>query len=64
MSDHAAGLLALAIMLNGCLQIPNRLSLNEFNIIDEREISEGLAEAACLIDGRNWEFGGCSEATP
>lgn len=61
MSDNAAALLALAIMLNGCFQMPK--SINEHALIDEYELGTAMTEAACYLSGREWHYTECREAS-
>jgi hypothetical protein len=62
MDEKAAAIIFLGLVLNGCLQMPRSNSFNEYAIIDEREIGEAMAEAACLLSGRDWKYPTTCEA--
>lgn len=54
-----AFMLSLGLLMNGCQP---RSSINEYALIDEQVLADGLAKSACYMSGRNWEFGSCKDA--
>jgi hypothetical protein len=57
MDEKAAAIVFLGLVLNGCLQMPRSPNINEYAIIDERELGAAMAEAACYLSGRDWRAG-------
>lgn len=47
---EAASTIAMALVLNGCLQV---------SPVDERALADGMKEAACYASGRDWVSGQC-----
>lgn len=66
MTDHgittAASLITLGLILNGCMSSTPLSRITEHDIVDEREIAKGLAEAGCYASGREWSLGACRPA--
>lgn len=57
--ETAAFLIFLGLFLNGCMGAMNRVHISEGEIVDEKVIADGMAEAACYMNGRNWKYGEC-----
>lgn len=50
-------MLMIGLILNGCQ--PSVGGINEYNLIDENALAEGMIESACLVSGRIWKQGEC-----
>lgn len=58
--ENLGYLIFVGLLFHGCTSgLGGRVNINEHEIVDEARIAEGIVEAACYMDGRNWEYGKC-----